>query len=249
MNESKGVALVTGAGRGIGAAISRKLASSGWHACVVDVSEARATEQAERLRSEGLPASARVCDVGDFEQVGELVSSLEAEAGPITALVNNAGITRDAMFHKMDLDDWGAVLHVNLSGAFHTVRHVAPLMRERRSGRIVNIASRAILGNMGQANYSASKAGLVGLTRTLALELGRYDVTANVVCPGFTETEMTAAMPEEARAKVVSQIPLGRPGKPEDIANAVYFFCGDLGSYVTGAVLHVGGGRELASVY
>jgi NAD(P)-dependent dehydrogenase (short-subunit alcohol dehydrogenase family) len=177
--------------------------------------------------------------------VGAAVERIERDLGPIYALVNNAGIVRDAMSHRMTREQWDQVIAVQLGGAFNTVRHIIPGMRDRGRGRIVNISSRAILGNVGQLNYSAAKAGLIGFTRTLALELGPRGITANAVCPGFTETPMTASLSDEHRARVLAQTPLGRAGKPEDIANAVHFLCSDQGAYITGATLHVGGGREL----
>ena len=246
--ERRTAAVVTGGGRGIGEAIATKLAAE-WAVAVLDVDMARAAAVAAAIDASGGTALALGCDVADYDAVGRCIAAVEADLGPIDVLVNNAGITRDRIAHKMDREDWDAVIAVNLGGAFNTVRHAVPPMRSRRSGRIVNIASRAILGNVGQANYAASKAGLIGLTRTLALELGGHGITVNAVCPGFTETPMTDALPEEIRRRVISQIPLGRAGRPEDVANAVYFFCSDLGSYVTGATLHVGGGRELASTF
>lgn len=243
------MAVVTGAGQGIGAETARCLAAASFRVAVLDINEPGARSVADAIGGDGGTALAYRCDVADLAEVGEVFRAIETDLGPIYALVNNAGIVRDAMAHRMTREAWDAVLAVNLGGAFNTVRQAVEGMRERRQGRIVNIASRAILGNVGQLNYSASKAGLVGMTRTLALELGPFDITVNAVAPGFTETPMTAALPADIREKVLRQIPLRRAGRPRDVANAVYFFCSELGSYVTGAVLHVGGGRELASTY
>lgn len=171
-----------------------------------------------------------------------MIQRIESEIGPIALVVNNAGITRDAMLHKMTTAQWDAVLSVNLSAPFHVGQACAKRMMGRKYGRIVNIASLAYLGNIGQSNYAATKAGLLGMTRTWALELGRYGITANVVAPGFIETPMTAAIPDPVREKFVKKIPMLRMGQPEDIARTVAFLLSDDAAYVTGQCIQVDGG-------
>lgn len=247
METAEGVAIVTGAARGIGLATACALSPSHRAVVLLDQDADSLGPACKTVDATGTSAIGVVCDVSDFDDVGRQVHQIESDIGPIESVINNAGITRDSIFHRMSREDWDSVLDVNLGGAFNVSRQAVPAMRQRGHGRIVNVASRAILGNVGQANYSASKAGLVGLTRTLALECARYGITVNCVCPGFTMTPMSAAVPEDVRARVVASIPLGRPAAPEDIANAIAFFCGPSASYITGSVLHVGGGRELSA--
>jgi 3-oxoacyl-[acyl-carrier protein] reductase/2-hydroxycyclohexanecarboxyl-CoA dehydrogenase len=236
------IALVTGAGRGIGEAIARKLASEGAVVVCADrnLDDARATAQAcgGESRPEGV-------DVAHPEECDALVGTVVERFGRIDILVNNAGINRDAMIHKMTDQQWDDVIAVDLSGVFYMTRAASRVMREARSGRIVNISSVSAMGNIGQVNYAAAKAGVIGLTRTVSKELARYQITANAICPGFINTDMTRSMPGPVLEQYVASIPLGRIGQPSDIANVVAFLASDEAAYLTGEVITVGGGLHL----
>jgi 3-oxoacyl-[acyl-carrier protein] reductase len=238
------VALVTGGSRGIGRAISQELAASGARVAVV----ARAAEPARAVAAE-LPGQAHAgfaCDVADPDAVDALIKAVESELGSLEILVNNAGITADNLLVRLTNDAWDRVVDTNLKGAFNTIRAAARGMMRRRRGRIINIASVVgITGNKGQANYSASKAGLIGLTKAVAKELATRDILCNAVAPGFIETEMTAALGEATRDALLGQIPLGRLGAPEDVARVVRFLAGPDGAYITGQVLVVDGGMVM----
>jgi 3-oxoacyl-[acyl-carrier protein] reductase len=236
-------ALVTGSTRGIGRAIAESLAGAGARVAVVGRDQARAAEAAAAV---GNGARGFAADVADPASVVALVEAVEKEFGQIDILVNNAGLTRDNILFRIKDDDWDAVLDANLRGAFAAIRAVARGMIKRRSGRIINIASVVgITGNKGQANYAASKAGLIGLTKSVAKELGSRNVLVNAVAPGFIETAMTAAMTPEARAALSGQIPLERLGSPRDIAGVVTFLASDYASYITGQTLVVDGGMVM----
>ena len=233
-------ALVTGSTRGIGRAIAESLAGAGARVAVVGRDASRAAEVASAI---GRDAAGFACDVGDVASVTALVEGVEKSFGKIDILVNNAGLTRDNILFRLKDDDWDAVLDANLRGAFIAIRAASRGMMKRRWGRIVNIASVVgITGNKGQANYAASKAGLIGLTKSVAKELASRNILINAVAPGFIETDMTAAMTPEARATLSAQIPLERLGTPNDVAGAVTFLVSDLASYITGQVLVVDGG-------
>jgi 3-oxoacyl-[acyl-carrier protein] reductase len=228
-------ALVTGASRGIGRAIASELSAAG--ASVV-IGYRSGQDEAEALASE-LGARAVQADVSSAEEAARLV----AEAGSVDILVNNAGLTRDGLLARMSDDDWRTVIETNLSSVFYTCRAVCRPMMKKRAGSIVNISSIVgVHGNWGQTNYAASKAGIIGFTKSLARELGSRNVRANVVAPGYVKTQLTDVLPEEATAAMLTQTPLGRLGEPEDIAGAVRFLCSDEASFITGEVILVDGG-------
>jgi 3-oxoacyl-[acyl-carrier protein] reductase len=236
-------ALVTGSTRGIGRAIAEALAGAGARVAVVGRDQAKATEAAASL---GGGAQGFAADVGDPASIAALVESAEKAFGQIDILVNNAGLTRDNILFRIKDDDWDTVLDANLRGAFLAIRATSRGMIKRRWGRIVNIASIVgITGNKGQANYAASKAGLIGLTKSVAKELASRNVLVNAVAPGFIETDMTAAMTAEARGALSGQIPLERLGTPRDIAGVVTFLASDYASYITGQTLVVDGGMVM----
>jgi 3-oxoacyl-[acyl-carrier protein] reductase len=238
------VALVTGGSRGIGRALAGELAAAGARVAVVARDAARAQAAAAELPGEGHRGFG--CDVADSGAVNELVKTVEAEMGGLEILVNNAGITEDNLLVRMSDEAWDRVLNTNLKGAFNLIRAAARGMMRRRSGRIINITSVVgITGNPGQANYAASKAGLIGLTKSVARELASRGVLCNAVAPGFIDTEMTAALPEAAREALLAQIALGRLGRPEDVACVVRFLAGPAASYVTGQTLVVDGGMVM----
>ena len=241
------VAVVTGASRGIGKAIAVKLASNG--ATVVinyNGSRERAEEVKNEVESAGGKAVIIQCNVADFDACKEFIETVIKEQGRIDILVNNAGITKDGLIMKMKEEDFDSVLNVNLKGTFNTIRHSARQMLKQRSGKIINISSvSGILGNVGQANYAASKAGVIGLTKTMARELGSRGITVNAIAPGFVDTEMTEVLSEEIRENACKQIILGRFGKPEDIANTAVFLASDKADYITGQVISVDGGMNV----
>ncbi|QJA06476.1 3-oxoacyl-[acyl-carrier-protein] reductase [Thermosulfurimonas marina] len=243
--ELKGkVALVTGASRGIGRAVALELARSGAQVAVnYAASEGPAQEVVREIEALGGQALAVKFDVADPEAVSQGVKEVEEALGKIDILVNNAGITRDGLCMRLKEEDWERVLSVNLKGAFLVTKAVLPGMMKRRWGRIINVSSVvAFSGNPGQTNYAASKAGLVGFSRSLALEVATRGITVNVVAPGFIETDMTAALPEKVREALLSRVPLGRPGTPEEVAYAVVFLASEKAAYITGTVIHVNGG-------
>lgn len=236
------VAIVTGAGRGIGEGIARKLACEGATVVCADRDLEDACSVAKACGGE---SRAEQVNVADSAECDALVAKVVERFGRVDILVNNAGINRDAMIHKMSDHEWDDVIAVDLSGVFYMTRAVSRTMREARAGKIVNISSVSAMGNIGQANYSAAKAGVVGLTRTVSKELARYQVTANAICPGFINTAMTRRMPESILEQHVATIPLGRIGEPSDIANVVAFLVSEEAAYVTGEVITVGGGLRL----
>ena len=236
-------ALVTGSTRGIGRAIAEALAAAGARVAVVGRDQAKAAEAAAAI---GAGAQGFAADVGDPASITALIAAVEQAFGQIDILVNNAGLTRDNILFRLKDDDWDTVVDANLRGAFLAIRATARGMIKRRWGRIINIASIVgITGNKGQANYAASKAGLIGLTKSVAKELGSRNVLVNAVAPGFIETDMTAAMTPEARAALSGQIPLERLGSPRDIAGVVTFLASDYASYITGQTLVVDGGMVM----
>jgi 3-oxoacyl-[acyl-carrier protein] reductase len=243
------VAIVTGAARGIGAATAKRLAEDGFAVAVLDLDEGSAKGTVEAIETAGGRAIAVGCDVSDAAQVETAVSRVAEELGPPVVLVNNAGVTRDNMLFKMTEDDWDTVMDVHLRGAFLMSKATQKYMTEARWGRIVSLSSVSALGNRGQANYSTAKAGLQGFTKTLAIELGKFGVTANAIAPGFIETEMTRATAERMGIPMedfikgaASQIPVARVGQPEDIAHLVSFLVSEGAGFVSGQVIYAAGG-------
>ena len=240
------VAVVTGAGRGIGEAIARRLASEGAAIAVCDVMLDSAKQVADSLAKAGTKVIAYAVNVTDGKQVAEVCEKIVTDFDRVDILVNNAGITRDNLLLRMSEQDWDMVLGVNLKGAFLFSKALIPSMMKQRGGAIVNIASIVgVMGNAGQANYSASKAGLIGLTKTIAKEYAKRGIRANAVAPGFIQTAMTQKLTDEQTKMQTDYIGLGRLGQPEDVANVVLFLASDLSSYVTGQVVGVDGGLRI----
>jgi 3-oxoacyl-[acyl-carrier protein] reductase len=240
------IAVVTGAGRGIGASIAQALAREGAKVVIVDIDPEQAEKAAAALRESGGEAIPQAADVSNAEQVKKVFDAAVDNYGSVDILVNNAGITRDALLLRMKDEDWDAVLNINLKGAFLCTREAAKVMSKGRYGRIINISSVVgQMGNLGQANYCASKAGLIGLTRSNARELARRNITVNAVAPGFIETDMTNVLPEKVKEALTAQIPLGKLGQPEDVTHAVLFLASQKTGYVTGQVLAVNGGMYM----
>ncbi len=241
------VALVTGASRGIGRAVALALARRGADVALAARNPAPAEDVAAEIRGLGRKALALGLDVSDFAAVEEAAGRIEGDLGKVSILVNNAGITRDQLLLRMKPEDWSEVLRVNLDGTFHCTKVFCRDMMKARWGRIINVSSVVgVLGNAGQANYAASKAGILGFTRSVARELAGRGVTANAVAPGYIETAMTEALPENAKQALMGSIPLGRLGSPEDVAALVAFLAGDDAAYITGQVIHVDGGMVMA---
>ncbi len=240
------VAVVTGGGRGIGEAIARKLAGEGAAIAVCDVMLETAQKLAADLESKGTKARAYAVNVTDGKQVAEVCGQIVTDFGRVDILVNNAGITRDGLLLRMSEQDWDLVLDVNLKGAFLFSKSLVPAMMKQKGGAIVNIASIVgVMGNPGQANYSASKAGMIGLTKTIAKEYAKRGIRANAVAPGFIQTAMTDKLTEEQKKMQTDYIGLGRLGQPEDVANTVLYLAGPLSSYVTGQVICVDGSLRI----
>ena len=244
--EDKKIALVTGAGRGIGKAIALSLAEEGYHIICVSRSEASCGAVAKEIESKGGSAEAHAVDVSDASAVEKACEALLEKHGLINILVNNAGITKDNLVFRMGEDDWDAVLNTNLKSVFTFTKHLARPMTRKRWGRIINIASViGLIGNAGQANYSAAKAGIIGLSKSLAKEFAARNVTVNVVAPGFIETDMTSILSEEQKTSIVGVIPMKRMGKASDIANMTTFLASDKSDYITGQVFTVDGGMVM----
>ncbi len=242
-NNERRVALVTGASRGIGRAIAKRLASDGHHVVLVARDQSRLDEVLSEIEADGGVGESRTCDLGDPASLEAMMESVLSDRGRLDVLVNNAGINRDGLILRMSDEDFDEVLAVNLRATFITCRAVARSMMRGRWGRIINISSvTGLVGNPGQANYAAAKAGMVGMTKTLAKELGSKGITANVVAPGFIETDMTEAMSSEILAEAAKRLPLRRLGRPEEIAHAVAYLASEDAGYVTGQVLTVDGG-------
>ena len=241
MNFEGKVAVVTGGYSGTGKAIAETLANDGADIALVGLGPKE--EALESIGSMGVKVKAYDCDVSDFEKSGNVITEILADFGRIDFLVNNAGICKDNLVLKMDESDFDAVISVNLKGAFNMIKHTYKMFMKQRSGRIVNMASIVGLnGNAGQANYSASKAGLIGVTKSVAKELAARNVTVNAIAPGYIDTAMTQALSDKVKDEIAATIPMNRRGKPEDVANVVKFLCSDMAAYVTGEVIRVDGG-------
>lgn len=250
MSETR-TAIVTGAARGIGAGVAKRLAADGLQVAVLDLNEADCAAVVEEIKAAGGNALAVGADVSNPEAVEAAVAKVAAELGAPTVLVNNAGIIRDNLLFKMTVEDWDLVMGVHLRGAFLLSKACQKYMTEANFGRIVNLSSTSALGNRGQANYSAAKAGIQGFTKTLAIELGKYGITANAIAPGFIQTDMTAATAERIGVPFddfikfsADQIPVKRVGQPEDIAHAVSFLSSEGAGFVSGQVIYVAGGPQ-----
>jgi 3-oxoacyl-[acyl-carrier protein] reductase len=242
---ARGAAIVTGGARGIGAAIAKTLARD-FPVAVWDLDAPGAETTAGEITVNGGKAKAWGVDVGDYDAVQAAAEEVTKTFGSVEVLVNNAGVTRDGLFMRMRPEDWDLVLKVNLTGAFNCCKAVTRPMQKARKGRIVNVTSVVgLTGNVGQANYAASKSGLLGLTKSLAKELGGRGVTVNAVAPGFIETEMTAGLPEEVKKAFLAAVPLGRAGTPEDVAGVIAFLCSPAADYITGQVINIDGGMVM----
>lgn len=241
------VVLVTGGSRGIGRAIAIEAAKNGADVAINYAGNEAAAKEVEAIIKEmGKRAIIIKADVSSEEECEKMVAAVIEELGTIDVLVNNAGITRDGLFVRMKTEDWQKVIDTNLTGIFNCTKFVAKYMMKKRTGKIINMTSvSGILGNAGQTNYSAAKAGVIGFTKALAREMAPRGINVNAVAPGFIQTDMTSAMPEKAKEEAVKQIPLGKMGNPEDIANAVIFLASDKGNYITGQVLTVDGGMAI----
>jgi 3-oxoacyl-[acyl-carrier protein] reductase len=236
------IALVTGSGRGIGKAIAHKLAQNGAVAVINDISDS-AEQTAAEFRNEGLQSTFIKADISSSAEANRLLDKIAADLGRIDILVNNAGITRDALAMRMSDEDWDAVLNVNLKSVFYCTRAALKYMVKQRYGKIVNISSiTGIIGNPGQVNYAAAKAGIIGITRTVAKEMASRQITVNAICPGFIETDMTAKLADNLKEEAKKRIPCGTFGSPQDVAEAVAFFASDASRYITGQYLAVDGG-------
>lgn len=247
VNLTNQVALVTGASRGIGQTIALALGKSGATVIGTSTSQAGANQISALFETQGIKGYGVVLDVTDKTQISEVIDKIQKEIGPLSILINNAGVTQDNLFIRMKDEEWHKVIETNLSSLFYTAKACMKTMMKARFGRIVNIGSVVgSIGNAGQVNYAAAKAGLLGLTKSLAREMGSRNITVNAIAPGFISTDMTDVLTEAQRDALLQQIPLGRLGKPEDIASAVLFLVSEAGSYITGETLHVNGGMHMA---
>ena len=246
MSSETRTALVTGASRGLGRAIAERLARDGWRVELVARQADKLNEVRAAIEAAGGKACVHTADISDPKSADQVIAAVEKESGPLGALINNAGITKDGLLMRMDDADWSAVIDTNLTGAFRWIRAASRGMLKARAGRIVNIGSVVgLVGNAGQANYAAAKAGLIGLTQSVAREFASRGVTCNCVCPGFFDTDMTSVLKEDLKSKVLTGIPLGRFGKPEEVAGLVSFLCGADAGYVTGQAWAIDGGMTM----
>jgi acetoacetyl-CoA reductase len=245
-NQKKRVVLVTGATGGLGTAMCKKLSDDGYHVVANYRNAEKAKAWDEQMKKEGYSIDLYEADVADYDSVGNMITRIEGEVGPVDTLVNNAGITRDGAFRKMSFENWRAVLSSNLDSVFNCSRHVVNGMIDRGFGRIINISSvNGQRGQFGQANYSAAKAGMHGFTKTLAMEVANKGVTVNTISPGYIGTDMVMAVKEEIRNQIISQIPVGRLGGTEEVAHLVSFLASPNASFITGANISINGGQHV----
>lgn len=241
----KKVAVVTGAAQGLGKEIANTFASLGAAVVISDINEEALQETKIEFMEKGYDVSVYVCNVGNPHEAKALIQYTIEAYGAVHILVNNAGITRDGMLHKMEHSAWEQVLNVNLTGVFNCIQPALLHMREQKYGRIINISSVSWQGNIGQANYAGAKAGVIGLTKTAAKEAGAFGITCNAICPGFMDTSMTKTIPDKVKEKMIGAIPTGRIGTPQDVAHAAAFLASDFASYITGEVINVSGGLQV----
>ena len=239
------IAIITGSGRGLGAETALKLASEGANLVINDLDSKNAEGMAAEIAKLGREALVHIGDVSDYKTAYALVDQAKARFGRVDILVNNAGITRDSMLHKLSEEKWDEVIRVNLKGPFNMGQACAKVMMEQKYGKILNLSSVAWLGNIGQTNYSASKAGVVGMTCTWALELARHGINVNAIAPGFIDSVLTQQVPPEVKEKFIQRIPLKRIGQPKDIANLIAFLVSDEASYITGQCIEIDGGLSV----
>lgn len=239
------VAIVTGAAQGLGKGIAEKLSSEGAEVVIVDLDEKNCEKAVEDIVKNDGNASYYVANISKPEEVSDLFNYINSNYGGIDILVNNAGVNRDSTLLKMTKEQWHQVIDINLSGTFYCTQEAAKLMKEKEKGKIISISSASWLGNYGQANYAASKAGVVGLMKTASKELAKHNISCNAICPGFIDTDMTRGVPEKVWDKMVSKIPMGRAGSPADVGNMISFLASDEADYITGEVINVGGGMVL----
>ncbi|GGB54491.1 beta-ketoacyl-ACP reductase [Lentibacillus populi] len=239
------LAIVTGAARGLGKGIAEKLAIEGAKVVIVDLNEEICKEVVQEFSDHGYRVTSYAANIANQDEVQNLFNYVADEFGTVDILVNNAGINRDSTLHKMSVEQWQQVIDVNLTGTFFCTQEATKQMKEKKYGRIISISSASWLGNFGQANYAASKAGVVGLMKTAARELARNNITCNAICPGFIDTDMTRGVPDKVWDQMISKIPMGRAGSPSDVGNMIAFLASDEASYITGEVINVGGGMVL----
>jgi 3-oxoacyl-[acyl-carrier protein] reductase len=239
------ISIITGSGRGLGAATALRLARAGSNIIVNDLNQEEAQKVATEIEKLGRKSWVSSHDISHYSSAQELVSEVKKRFNRVDILVNNAGITRDALLHKLTEEQWDEVIRVNLKGTFNMGQACAQVMMEQKSGKIINLSSVASKGNIGQTNYSASKAGVIGMTSTWALELSRYNITVNAIAPGLIDSVLTQRIPVEVKEKFIQRIPLKRIGRPEDIAHLVYFLVSEEASYITGQTIHCDGGLSV----
>lgn len=242
------IALITGSGRGLGSATALRFATEGAHVIVNDLNEKNASDVAKEIEKKGCQSMVSTHDVSSYPKAKELIEAIKNKFGRLDFLINNAGITRDSMLHKMTEEKFDEVVRVNIKGVFNCAQQAAALMAEQKFGRIVSLSSIAALGNIGQTNYSASKAAVIGMTRTMSLELAKFGITVNAIAPGFFDSALTQAIPADIKEKFIQKIPLRRMGNPEEIGSLAAFLCSDEAAYITGQTFFIDGGLSVGTL-